>query len=209
MVLALATILSLGLAAALPEQDSLLVELQRNWEGQQTRLKKEIYSYRSAAVIRQLEKDGSVQRADTVITWRLQRGDSLLQDSTIYTTRRSEKEGKSVGRQRGTLPRLGDTSYVFESLPGHAIEFRPRRPGKGDLAGRVGYDPVSKALTWAEFRMPRPKAPVKEFSMRIDWREWEGMMVPDKMRMRIAWSMLVISGRMEMEIEFSDYRLHR
>jgi hypothetical protein len=57
--------------------------------------------------------------------------------------------------------------------------------------------------------MPRPKAPVKEFSMKIGWKQWEEMMVPERIWMKAAWSLLVMSGRMEMEIRFSDYRLQR
>lgn len=193
-----------------PEQDSLLAGLQRSLDARQDRLKREYYSFVSTAIIRELEKDGSIKRTDTVVTWQLQRGDSLLQDSTIYTTRKLEKGKKREGRRESaSLPKLGDTSYVYEKRAGDAFDFRPRRPKKGDLAGSFGYDPENLTLTWAELAMARPKAPVKDFSMRIDWRDWEGMMVPHKMRMRVVWSLLLMSGRMDMEVVFSDYRLHR
>lgn len=211
MFFVLTAILTAGTAPALlPDQDSLLAGLQRSLEARQERLKREYYSFVTTAVIRELDKDGSIKRTDTVATWQLQRGDSLLRDSTIYTTRKPEKGKKREGRRESaSLPKLGDTSYVYEKRGGDSFDFRPRRPRKGDLAGSFGYDPESLTLTWAELRMPRPKAPVKEFAMRIDWMAWEGMMVPERMWMRAAWSLLVMSGRMEMEIGFSDYRLHR
>lgn len=205
-----AALLSWTAPALPPEQDSLLAGLQRSLEAGQERLKREYYSFVSTAVIRELDKDGSIKRTDTVATWQLQRGDSLLRDSTIYTTRKPEKQGKRQSRRESaSLPKLGDTSYVYEKRVGDAFDFRPKRPKKGDLAGSFGYDPESLRLTWAELAMPRPKAPVKEFSMRIEWLEWEGMMVPKRMRMRAVWSLLLVSGRMEMEVVFSDYRLHR
>lgn len=211
MLMALTAAMAAWTAPALPpDQDSLLAGLQRGLDARQERLGREYYSFVSTAVIRELDKEGGVKRTDTVATWQLMKGDSVLQDSIISTTRQQEKgRRRESRRERASLPKLGDTSYVYEKRAGDAFDFRPKRPRKGDLAGSFGYDPGSKTLTWAELAMPRPKSPVKEFSMRIDWREWEGMMVPERMRMRAAWSLLVISGRMEMEVVFSDYRLHR
>ncbi len=197
------------LMAAVP-QDSLLAGLQRGLEAQEARLKREVYSFTSTAVIRELEGDGTVKRADTVVTWQLQRGDSLIRDSTVYTTRKPEKGKKGESRRESaTLPRMGDTSYVFTKREVDAFDFRPKRPRKGDLAGSFGYDPETMTLTWAELTVPRPKSPVKEFSMKIGWRQWEGMMVPERIWMKAAWKLLLLSGRMEMEIKFSDYRLQR
>lgn len=202
--------LLLAALLAAPPQDSLLAGLERSLEAQEGRLKREYYSFTSATVIRELEKDGGLKRADTVIAWQMMRGDSLLRDSLIYTTRKPEKGRKSESRRESaSLPDLGDTSYVFEKREGHAFVFRPKRPGKGDLSGSFGYDPESLTLTWAELTMPRPKAPVKDFRMKIDWGLWEGMMVPERIWMRAAWKMLLMSGRMELDIRFSDYRLHR
>ncbi len=211
MILSLTAALMAWTAPALPpEQDSLLAGLQRSLEARQERLKREYYSFTSAAVIREMEKDGRVKRTDTTITWQMMRGDSLLRDSLIYTTRKPEKGKKRESRRESaSLPDLGDTNYVYEKRAGSSFGFRPKRPGKGDLAGSFGYDPETMTLTWAELAMPKPKAPVKEFSMRIDWMKWEGMMVPETIWMRAAWRMLLMSGRMEMEIRFSDYRLHR
>jgi hypothetical protein len=198
-----------SLADAL-SRDSLLAGLQQNLEAQRGRLGREIYSFVSTAVVRELDGKGEIKRTDTVVTWQLQRGDSLLRDSTIYTTRKPEK-GKKGGsrRESASLPTLGDTSYVFQVQPDRTIEFKPKRPKKGDLAGSLGYDPETLVLTWAEISAPKPKAPVKNFSMKIGWTQWEGMMVPERIWMRAAWKLLLMSGRMEMEIGFSDYRLHR
>ena len=204
------TILLLSAMLASLPQDSLLSGLQRSLDAQRDRLGREIYSFVSTAVVRELEKDGGIKRTDTVITWQLQRGDSVLQDSTIYTTRKPDKGRKRESRRESaSLPKLGDTSYVYRRLEGGALSFQPKRPKKGDLAGTIGYDPETLKPTWAEVRMPKPKTPVKEFSMRIEWKMWEEMMVPERISMRAAWSLLVMSGRMDMEIGFSDYRLHR
>jgi hypothetical protein len=55
--------------------------------------------------------------------------------------------------------------------------------------------------------MPKLKWPVKEFSMKIDWTEAGGILVPSYIWMQAAWNAIISSGRMRVETTISDIRV--
>jgi hypothetical protein len=202
------TAAAIVLLASLP-QDSLLVGIQQRLDARRQARAGAVYSCVATAVIRELDGQGRTKKADTVVSWQKFKGDSLLKDSTISTTyEKGSRKGGGKHEERVGLPELTDTSYVFQVLPDDRVSFKTKRQRKGDLSGQLAYDPATLDLRRAELTMPRPKIPVKSFAMDIDWEPYGGMLLPARIRMRASWKLLVISGRMEMEILFSDYTLY-
>lgn len=193
-------------ALALAPSDSVLQGIQRQIDRSESRLKAEVYSFVATTLSRELDPQGRAKSIDTTITWKLRRGYETLTDSVIYTTTKVSGQSKKMSRE---MPKLGDTNYVYEMLDSQVISFRPKRLGRGDLSYRLGFDPGTWLPRWVEIEMPKPKLPLKEFRMRIEWIIWEDMLVPEKMWLLASWKMLVVSGRMEVETRYSDYRLRR
>jgi len=193
-------------ALALAPSDSLLAGIQKKIDDSEARLKAEVYSFVATTWSKELDSQGLVKKVDTTVTWELRRGYETLADSIIYGNAKRPDRRKKMSRE---TPRLGDTNYVYEMPDSQVIYFRPKKLNKGDLSYRLGFDSKTLFPRWLEIEMPRPKLPVQEFRMRIEWTLWEDMLVPKKTRIQVSWKMLVMTGGMEVEKIFSDYRRQR
>jgi hypothetical protein len=201
------------LAAALAAQDSVLVRVQRQIERQEARRTSAMFSYYTDNLITELDNKGRARKVDTVRTWQKVRGDSVLADSLLYTSRKEKRKGGGH-RESAEFPKLGDPRYEFtvqppsgDGSPGR-IAFKPRKPRSGDLAGELFYDPASYDLIEAEITMPKPKFPAKEFLMKLSWTTVDGVRLPSSLWMQASWSMVVMSGRFRVESMMHGHRVY-
>lgn len=193
-------------------QDSLLSEVQKQLDRQKELKKTLVYSFTTLSYVHKLDKQGMVEKTDTVKTWQKFLGDSLLERQIVYPSdRKPEKHQDGKGSNESMeLPKLNDPKYEFTvNRSEGTIRFSPLKPGKGDLAGRIVYDPQDLSLKELDMTMPRLKWPVNEFQMKAKFVVIEGLLFPAELRMQAGWNALISRGRIRVESSNSDYKIYK
>jgi hypothetical protein len=188
-------------------QDPIRLRLQQKMDKQEAEQKSLVYSYQNVTYVNKLDKNGSVEKTDTIITWQKYQGESQLEQKLIYSSdKKAGKSGKRERSQSAKLPRLDDPEYDFrvDSLSGKIV-FTPHKPKKGQLSGEVRYDPASLDLKGLTITMPKPKWPVDEFDMEMIFVKVEGFLFPGEFRMQAGWNAIVSQGRIRIESRNSDF----
>ena len=194
-------------------QDPLVARVQQRLEEQHVKQAKAGYDYIATTLVSTLDKQGNVEKADTFRNWQRFVDGKQVTDSLIYTSVKNEKKDKKDSKHSETvnMPKLTDPS--MECVVGQVsnglspISFKPKKPKGGDIAGELSVDPASGALRKSTFYMPKMKWPVKEFSMRMDWTEAKGVLLPSYIWMQVAWNAIISSGRIRVETTISDIRV--
>lgn len=193
-------------------QDSVLNAVQQHLDRQKELKKDLVYSFTTLSYVHKLDKQGLVEKTDTVETWQKFLGDSLLDRKIVYTSDKKQKkreDGKG-NSQSMELPKLNDPKYEFlVDRSGASISFKPRKPKGGDLAGTVIYDPQDMSLEKIDITMPKLSWPVNEFSMKAEFIKIEGFLFPSKMWMKAGWNALISRGRIRVESSNSDHKIYR
>jgi hypothetical protein len=193
-------------------QDSTLIKLQQKMDQQKKAQKELVYSFNTITYVHKLDKQGGIEKTDTVRTWQKFKGDSLQEYSLLYSSDKKEEkgEGKKGSRESSKLPKLTDPAYNFRvDQESGKITFKPQKAKKGDLAGELLYDPQSLELKQINATMPKLKWPVKEFEMEMKFLLLEGFLLPSEFRMQAAWNALISKGRIRVESQNSDFKIYR
>ncbi len=205
-------IITIALYVSAIAQEPLLTRLQEKMDQQEKAQKELVYSYNTISYVHKLDKQGAIEKTDTIKTWQKFKGDSLQEYSLLYTTDKKEEksDGKKERKESAKLPKLNDPNYDFrvDSISG-TVGFLPRKPKKGDLSGEIAYDPESLDLKAIKATMPKLKWPVKEFEMEIKFIRMEEFLFPAEFRMQVAWNALISSGRIRVESSNSDFKIYR
>ena len=207
--------LLLGFITTSLAQDPLVARVQQRLDEQHVKQAKASYNYIATTLVYKLDKQGNVEQADTFRNWQRFVNGLQVTDSLLYSSdpkdreKKAKKEGKhseSVG-----MPKLTDPAMdcaVGPAVNGlAAVNFKPRKPKGGDIAGELFVDPATGALRKSSFYMPKMKWPVKEFSMKMDWTEVGGILVPTYIWMQAGWNAIITSGRIRVETTISDIKV--
>jgi hypothetical protein len=193
-------------------QDPMLNQVQQQLDRQKEIKKNLIYSFTTLSYIHKLDKQGLVEKTDTVETWQKFLGDSLLDRQIVYTSDKKQKK-REDGRghsQSMELPKLNDPRYEFlVDRSGASISFKPKKPKGGDLAGAISYDPQDLSLEKMDITMPKLSWPVNEFSMKAEFIMVEEVLFPSKLWMQAGWDALISKGRIRVESSNSDYKIYK
>jgi hypothetical protein len=193
-------------------QDSVLSEVQKQLDRQKEIKKNLVYSFTTLSYVHKLDKQGLIEKTDTVETWQKFLGDSLLDRQIVYTSDKKQKkreDGKGHS-QSMELPKLNDPKYEFlVDRSGASISFKPKKPKGGDLAGTISYDPQDMSLEKMEITMPKLSWPVNEFSMKAEFIRVEEILFPSKLWMQAGWNALISKGRIRVESSNSDYKIYK
>jgi hypothetical protein len=194
-------------------QDSTLIRLQQKMDRQEKLQKDLVYSFNSVSYVHQLDKQGMIEKTDTIKTWQKFKGDSLQEYTLLFSSEKKQKEkdgDKKEHRESSQLPKLDDPAYDFKvDRDRGLISFAPRKPKKGDLAGEISYDAQGLYLKGLQATMPKLKWPVNEFRMNITFSQVEGFLFPSEFRMQAGWNALISKGRIRVESSNSDYKIYR
>ena len=194
-------------------QDSTLIRLQQKMDQQEKLQKDLVYSFNSVSYVHQLDKQGNIEKTDTVKTWQKFKGDSLQEYTLLFSSdqKNKEKDGdKKEHRENSELPKLDDPAYDFKvDRDRGLISFAPRKPKKGDLAGEISYDAQGLYLKGLQATMPKLKWPVNEFRMNITFAQVEGFLFPSEFRMQAGWNALISRGKIRVESSNSDYKIYK
>jgi len=207
----IATLLLIILQLSALAQDSTLIKLQQNMDRQKKEQKELVYSFNTITYVHKLDKQGGIEKTDTVRTWQKFKGDSLQEYTLIYPAEKKKQEHK----ESITLPNFNDSTYNFEVIPITEteklgkIKFSPKKPKKGNLAGEFFYDPQKLTLSSASAIMPKLKWPVSEFEMKITFTEIDGILFTLDYWVQAAWNALISKGRMRVESQNSDFKIYR
>lgn len=193
-------------------QDSVLSEVQKQLDRQKELKKDLVYSFTTLSYVHKLDKQGLVEKTDTVETWQKFLGDSLLDRQIVYTSDKKQKK-REDGRghsQSMELPKLNDPKYEFlVDRSGAGISFKPKKPKGGDLAGTISYDPQNMSLEKMNITMPKLSWPVNEFSMKVEFIMVDEVLFPSKLWMQAGWNALISKGRIRVESSNSDYKIYK
>lgn len=193
-------------------QDSTLIKLQQNMDRQEKEQKELVYSFNTITYVHKLDKQGSIEKTDTIKTWQKFKGDSLQEYTLLYSSDKKEEknEGKKGSRESSQLPKLTDPTYNFRVDAASAtISFAPKKPKKGDLAGELLYDPQSLDLKQINATMSKLKWPVNEFNMEMKFMQYEGILFPEEFKMQAGWNALISKGRIRVESRNSDFKIYK
>jgi hypothetical protein len=193
-------------------QDSVLSEVQKQLDRQKELKKNLVYSFTTLSYVHKLDKQGLVEKTDTVETWQKFLADSLLDRQIVYTSdkkQRKREDGK--GRSQSMeLPKLNDPKYEFlVDRSGASISFKPKNPKGGDLAGTITYDPQDLSLEKMDITMPKLSWPVNEFFMKAEFILVEEVLFPSNLWMQAGWNALISKGRIRVESSNSDYKIYK
>jgi hypothetical protein len=202
-------------AAGAAAQDSLIARVQQRLDEQQARQAKASYSYIATTLVYKLDKQGNIEKADTFRNWQRFAGGKQVTDSLLYSSDPKERDKKGKKEEKHSesvdMPKLTDPSLECSVAPGDnglgTITFKPKKPKGGDIAGELSVDPASGWLRKSTFYMPKLKWPVKEFSMKMDWTEAGGILLPSYIWMQAAWNAIISSGRIRVETTISDIKV--
>lgn len=193
-------------------QDSLLSEVQKQLDRQKELKKTLVYSFTTLSYVHKLDKQGLVEKTDTVKTWQKFLGDSLLDRQIVYTSdKKQQKQEEGKGHNESMeLPKLNDPKYEFlVDRPGAGISFKPKKPKGGDLAGTISYDPQDMSLEKMDITMPKLSWPVNEFSMKAEFIMVEDVLFPSKLWMQAGWNALISRGRIRVESSNTDFKIYK
>lgn len=194
-------------------QDSILIRLQQRMDQQEILQKDLVYSFNSVSYVHQLDKQGKIEKTDTIRTWQKFKGDSLQEYTLLFSSEKKKKEqdgDKKEHRESSELPKLSDPAYDFKvDRDRGLISFAPKKPKKGDLAGEISYDAQGLYLKGLQATMPRLKWPVNEFRMNITFSRVEGFLFPSEFWMQAGWNALISKGRIRVESSNSDYKIYK
>ncbi len=193
-------------------QDSVLNQVQQQLDRQKEIKKNLVYSFTTLSYVHKLDKQGLVEKTDTVISWHKYKGDSLLEFHIISTTDKDQyKEPEKNKRQEKLkLPKFNDPKYEFSvKQTEFSIKFKPIKPKGGDLAGTVSYDPQDMSLKEIDVTMPKLKWPLNEFAAKTEFAMFEEFMLPTHTWMQAGWNALISKGRIRVESSNSDYKIYK
>lgn len=193
-------------------QDSILIQLQQKMDRQEILQKDLVYCFNTVSYIHKLDKNGSIEKTDTIEAWQKFKGDSLCENKLLYSTEKDHREGDGKGKksEKAELPKFDDPEYDFLVDPSEGrIKFTQKKPKKGALSGEMAFDMHSLLLTGIRATMPKLKWPVNEFSMDMKFTAVQGVVFPSEMVMQAGWNALVSKGRIRVESRFFDYMICR
>ena len=193
-------------------QDSVLNEVQQQLDQQKELKKTLVYSFTTLSYIHKLDKQGLVEKTDTVISWHKYKGDSLLEFRIISSPDKDQykEPGKKQRQEKFKLPKLTDPKYDYSVNPNEcSITFNPVNPKSGDLAGRINYDPQDMALKKIALTMPKLKWPMNEFAMRAEFTMVEEFLLPSQTWMQAGWNAMISKGRIRVDNCCSGYNIYK
>lgn len=193
-------------------QDPILIKLQEKMDRQEMEQKELVYSFNTITYVHKLDKQGGIEKTDTMKTWQKFKGDSLQEYTLLYSSNKKEEknEGKKGGRESSQLPKLTDPAYDFKvDAASGKITLNPKKAKKGDLAGELLYDPQSLELRQIKATVPKLKWPVNEFEMELKFVQVEGFLFPAEFRMQVAWNALISKGRIRVQSSNSDFKIYK
>ena len=204
-----------GLIGSALGQDPLVAKVQQRLDEQHDKQAKASYNYIATTLVYKLDKQGNIEQADTFRNWQRFVNGKQVADSLLYSSDPKErgKKGKKESKHSESvaMPKLTDPAMecVIEQASNGlaAISFKPRKPKGGDIAGELAVNPASGELRKSTFYMPKMKWPVKEFSMRMDWTEAGGILIPTYIWMQAGWNAIISSGRIRVETTISDIKV--
>jgi hypothetical protein len=213
-VILLFALLSSLIGSALA-QDPLVARVQQRLDEQHTKQAQASYSYIATTLVCKLDKQGNVEKADTSRNWQRFVNGKQVTDSLLYSSdpKDRDKKGRKESKHSESvaMPKLTDPAtecIVGSGVNGlAAVSFKPKKPKGGDIAGELSVDPASGQLRKSSFYMPKMKWPVKEFSMKMDWTEAGGILIPSYIWMQAAWNAIITSGRVRVETTISDIKV--
>ncbi|HTY08650.1 MAG TPA: hypothetical protein VMF29_05755 [Candidatus Edwardsbacteria bacterium] len=196
-------------------QDPLIARVQQRLDEQHVKQAKASYNYIATTLVYKLDKQGNIEQADTFRNWQRFVNGAQVTDSLLYSSdpKERDKKGKKESKHSESvaMPKLTDPAMdcaVGPAVDGlAAVSFKPRKPKGGDIAGELSVEPSTGALRKSSFYMPKMKWPVKEFSMRMDWTEVNGVLIPSYIWMQAAWNAIITSGRIRVETTISDIKV--
>jgi hypothetical protein len=208
-------VLLLGFIGNVLGQDPLVAMVQQRLDEQHVKQATANYNYIATTLVYKLDKQGNIEKADTFRNWQRFVNGKQVADSLLYSSDRKERDKKGKKEEKHSesvdMPKLTDPSMecvvgpVVNGLA--AVSFKPKKPKGGDIAGELSVDPASGKLRKSTFYMPRMKWPVKEFSMKMDWTEDGGILIPSYIWMQAAWNAIISSGRIRVETTISDIKV--